>query len=80
MRYKKTLAFILSCTFLVGLTTTISSCDPSQNELIDYVHTSEDVRLKIDYKDGNGKNRDFFKDGITEVKSLGNAFSYIPSG
>ncbi len=75
MRYKKTLAFILSCTFLVGLTTTISSCDRSQNELIDYVHTSEDVRLKIDYKDDNGNNRDFFKDGITEVKSLGNTSS-----
>lgn len=48
----------------------VTSCAPKE---VDIVQTNETVRLKVDYKDENGKPLDFFKSGITQVQSMANS-------
>lgn len=43
------------------------------NNDIDYVNDIKDVRLKLDYKTSDGKNRDFFSEGISEVQAKDDA-------
>ena len=45
-----------------------TSTGPSLDDFIDYVHTDERARLKLDYKNGAGESRDFFVDGIGQVE------------
>ena len=60
--------FLLLGGVILSLTSLISCKEKEQEaEFIDYVHTSDVVRLTHDYKDTNGNNRDFFKDGISQV-------------
>lgn len=63
MKLKKIVLTALSILFA---SVTLASCGggsaQEETELIDYVHTSEEVRLRLDYKD-----RNFLTDGIGEV-------------
>ena len=55
----------LSSISLVGLV----NCGNQENEnnFIDYVTTDENIRLKNDYKNEDGSNKDFFTQGIGQV-------------
>lgn len=51
---------------LVVSSVSLASCN--KNNFVDYVHNDTNVRLRLDYKDFDGKNRNFLTDGISEVE------------
>ena len=66
MKFKNVFLLVFG---LVVSTLGLTSCNKDDGDtFVDYVHTDTTVRLRLDYKDANGKNRDFFKDGISEVE------------
>ena len=66
MKFKNVFLLVFG---LVVSTLGLTSCNKDDGDtFVDYVHTDTAVRLRLDYKDANGKNRDFFQDGISEVE------------
>ena len=66
MKFKNVFLLVFG---LVVSTLGLTSCNKNDGDtFVDYVHTNTKVRLRLDYKDSSGKNRDFFKDGISEVE------------
>lgn len=68
MKFRK---FIVSLFIVILGFCGVTSC--AKSTFIDYANTSTEVRLKLDYKDSSGKNRNFYTDGISEVT----VFTYI---